>query len=554
MDEPTSGLDSTTAMHLLQLLRHLASGGRSIATTIHQPSSRLYQQLDRLMLLSQGHVLYYGAAQQAIEFFNLLGYTLPYRVNAADFLLDLASGDVSIGGERGGEDSRQFLVQCSEMFLAEDPSGYDDNDIGDQSSGGKDDSGGSGVVVNAREAVEKGLAPPTKKQGGMAANPPLDDDGGGVRKSFKKVMGMLPIVHSGTTLNALGDNNDSGTDGAGNGVIDARRSRKGNPSSSRKYTTSTTNASAPTEDIQKDTRWAASFSEQIAILFQRSLRTRRFEVLSTQDFFQILTIAILAGLFWLQKAGDNTVLAASNTVGLVFFILLMLSFRAAFLALFTFPSEFKMMLKERASGMYRLSAFYIARMLSDLPMDLSLPTLFFIIVYWMGGLRANAAAFFAMYGTVILSVLVAQGIGLLLGAAVMNPKTAQTIASVTLLIIVLTGGFFVTDIADWIGWMRYLSYVYYALGLMLYIEFDGGDRQIYSCVDPISETCALTNPDNPETDPNCSPVEDIQTALGLSQDPSSSADAIRDGMVLLAFFIALRLGIYVVLRHKTQGL
>ena len=110
-------------------------------------------------------------------------------------------------------------------------------------------------------------------------------------------------------------------------------------------------------------------------------------------------------------------------------------------------------------------------------MDLSLPTLFFIIVYWMGGLRANAAAFFAMYGTVILSVLVAQGIGLLLGAAVMNPKTAQTIASVTLLIIVLTGGFFVTDIADWIGWMRYLSYVYYALGLMLYIEFEGGDRQ-----------------------------------------------------------------------------
>ena len=39
-----------------------------------------------------------------------------------------------------------------------------------------------------------------------------------------------------------------------------------------------------------------------------------------------------------------------------------------FTALFTFPNEFKMMLKERASGMYRLSAFYIARTASDLPM------------------------------------------------------------------------------------------------------------------------------------------------------------------------------------------
>lgn len=36
--------------------------------------------------------------------------------------------------------------------------------------------------------------------------------------------------------------------------------------------------------------------------------------------------------------------------------------------------EYKHMLKERQSGMYRLSAFYVARLLSDLPMDLALPT------------------------------------------------------------------------------------------------------------------------------------------------------------------------------------
>ena len=39
-----------------------------------------------------------------------------------------------------------------------------------------------------------------------------------------------------------------------------------------------------------------------------------------------------------------------------------------FTALFTFPQERKMLLKERASGMYRLSAFYFARLASDLPM------------------------------------------------------------------------------------------------------------------------------------------------------------------------------------------
>jgi len=49
-----SGLDSTTAMHLLTSLRQLATGGRAVITTIHQPSSRLFQQLDKLLLLSKG--------------------------------------------------------------------------------------------------------------------------------------------------------------------------------------------------------------------------------------------------------------------------------------------------------------------------------------------------------------------------------------------------------------------------------------------------------------------------------------------------------------------
>lgn len=52
-DEPTSGLDATTSMHLLGVLRQLAGGGRTLCATLHQPSSRLFAQLDKLLLLSQ---------------------------------------------------------------------------------------------------------------------------------------------------------------------------------------------------------------------------------------------------------------------------------------------------------------------------------------------------------------------------------------------------------------------------------------------------------------------------------------------------------------------
>ena len=117
LDEPTSGLDSTTAMRLVTTLRALAAGGRAVATTIHQPSSRLFQMLDKLLMLSEGHAIYYGASGVAADWFHRLGFTLPYGVNAADFLLDVASGDVG-SASRPGEASRLYLIDVAERYAA----------------------------------------------------------------------------------------------------------------------------------------------------------------------------------------------------------------------------------------------------------------------------------------------------------------------------------------------------------------------------------------------------------------------------------------------------
>ena len=93
LDEPTSGLDSTTALSLINTLNTLAKeGNRTVLTTIHQPSSRIYQKLDKLLLLGLGNVLYFGDASQAHEYFREIGYPMPYGMNCADFLLDTASG------------------------------------------------------------------------------------------------------------------------------------------------------------------------------------------------------------------------------------------------------------------------------------------------------------------------------------------------------------------------------------------------------------------------------------------------------------------------------
>lgn len=68
-------------------------------------------------VLLRRHAIYYGDAQLATEWFHKLGYTLPYQINAADFILDLASGDVSTQKVSGAE-SKQHLIACAESFLS----------------------------------------------------------------------------------------------------------------------------------------------------------------------------------------------------------------------------------------------------------------------------------------------------------------------------------------------------------------------------------------------------------------------------------------------------
>ena len=86
---------------------------------------------------------------------------------------------------------------------------------------------------------------------------------------------------------------------------------------------------------------------------------------------------------------------------------------------------------------------------------------FVLIVYFMGGLRYNAGAFFANWASVLLCVLTAQSLGLLIGSIITNPKMGQTITTIIALTMVLVAGFFVQDIHVWISWLKYLSFVYY---------------------------------------------------------------------------------------------
>eukprot|EP00803_Ostreobium_quekettii_P010334 evm.model.scf_2037.2 EVM.evm.TU.scf_2037.2 scf_2037:9622-19005(-) len=447
LDEPTSGLDATTAMHLMTTLRQLAEGGRAVLTTIHQPSSRLYRQLDNVLLLSEGHIMYYGSGKLAIEWFKHVGCSCPYGVNIADYMLDLANGEMDAEGRKDDAMKDQIVARYEHFGISH------------------------------KEGLQS-LA--ELEQEGADEAQVLPEDVGG-RRSMQLQMDV------------------SGT---------------------------------------KGDRWGATYWGQVTILFERCIKIRRSESLGLQQYLRLLLTAIIAAGLWWQVGGEATLKSASDTVGLLFFEQLFVSLMALFASVFTFPADFNMMLKERSSGMYRLSTYYIARTAADLPMDLTIPSLFVFVIYWSTGLRISAGAFFGNWLGVMLLTLVGQSVGMLIGASVMDVQKAQTVATVLMLGLMLVGGFFVREVPSWIDWLKYGSFIWWGFSLLNKIEFGG--RSFVDCGD-----LGVAEVDG------CVPVDDLQDALNLPTDVDKSVWP--ELVFLFASLVIMRWMIYEVLRRKTMA-
>ncbi|WJX17797.1 ABC transporter G member 22 [Trifolium repens] len=381
LDEPTSGLDSTTALKIVQMLQDIAEAGKTVVTTIHQPSSRLFHKFDKLILLGKGSLLYFGKASEAMNYFQSIGCSPLISMNPAEFLLDLANGninDVSVPSEL--ED--KVLIGNAEV----------------QKYNGKP----SPAVVHEYlvEAYESRVA-----------------------ETKKKIMVSVPQDE------ALKDK------------------------------------------ICSQRQWGARWDEQFSILFWRGIKERRHDYFSWLRITQVLSTAIILGLLWWQSDAKNPK-DLQDQAGLLFFIAVFWGFFPVFTAIFTFPQERAMLNKERAADMYRLSAYFLARTTSDLPLDLILPVLFLLVVYFMAGLRLSTAPFFLTILTVFLCIIAAQGLGLAIGATLMDLKRATTLASVTVMTFMLAGGFFVQKVPIFISWIRYMSFNYHTYKLLLKVQYE----------------------------------------------------------------------------------
>ncbi|VFR03486.1 unnamed protein product [Cuscuta campestris] len=434
LDEPTSGLDSTTALRMVGTLRWVARGGRTVVTTIHQPSSRLFRMFDKVVVLCDGCPIYSGRGRsEVMEYFGSIGYVPGFSLmNPADFLLDLANG---IAPDTRQEEGHEFDGVC-------DINGDDQASI----------------------------------------------------KHF--------LISSYTkTFNATNKN------------ADMEKGLLFQPNL------------LPSKRCDDEEQLWTSWWLQFTVLLSRGLKERRHESFSGLRICQVMSVAFLAGLLWWHSNTNHI----QDQVGLLFFYSIFWGFFPMFNAVFAFPQEHSMLKRERSSRMYRLSAYYFARTVGDLPMELALPTVFVTITYWMGGLRPSPITFLATLSIVLFIVLVSQSLGLALGALVMDVKRAGTLSSVTMMVFLLVGGYYIQNMPHFMVWVKYISFTHYSYRLLVGVQY--GEDDVYVCGDGGGRECRVRD------------FAGIKCLGGIG-------NLTVDVAALAAMFVAYRMVAYVALRIR----
>ena len=451
LDEPTSGLDSTSAVALIELLVSLAHDhGKTVITSIHQPSSAVFHQFDKVMFLADGCLVYYGTPGDSCRYCERLGFPCPEGYNAADHWMDLLVEDSAIESKEAEDQNvDQEKVPLVESGNANFPIKLESQEKTEHSSltiaNGSAESFDNGKQNQSKPSGFRGFI---KKMSTLHLdqNKPMHLLEATKKKRDeylnKKTSKAQLINH--WDVDAFAERMEAGS-----------RSTLDSSNHSSRDGTSASSDRSPDRAEKKMKKFNTSWCTQFSVLLHRALKNSRAAILTPINIIKSVALGALTGLLWLQMPNDE--LRVQDRGSFLFFAITYWIFDGTFSAIFSFPQERAIIFKERASGSYQLSAYFLSKCLSEMPTRLILPSVYWCIAYWMASINPRVDVFFGTMGCQLLAVLAGESCGLLVGALVMDFEKAMTVMVVISLTQMAAGGFYVKNIPSFLVWVKYIS-------------------------------------------------------------------------------------------------
>ena len=451
LDEPTSGLDSTSAVALIQMLSKLArNSNKTIITSIHQPSSALFFGFDRLIMLAEGHVVYFGQPKQSLLYLKQHGLDCPLGYNGADHWMDLLVQDSAIDDDEDDDIIEDGDVENTTAIVAVTTTAVSSSDgTGSGTNTDDDDKDDYGIPIVQRSSKNSTV-------GRMR----------GERNQATSMTTRQRLINA-WDKEAVAEQMDAHVQMDNTKRMSSLLFDAGGGSSMMIANSSSSNNNNKNKEPSK---YATSWGLQYRTLVHRSLKNSRSAIFTPINVIKSCALGIISGLLWYQM--DYTESRVFDRSSYFFFTMTFWVFDAMFQSFMAFPSERTVILKERASGSYRLSAYFMGKTTSEMPARLVLPLIYMVISFWMASISTSFSMFVATTFISLLSVMAGEAIGLLVGATIYDTEKGMTFMTVISLFLALVGGFFVENVPSFLVWTKYLSPFKYSFDASLQLVFD----------------------------------------------------------------------------------